>query len=281
MTSAALAIPPQKLLIGAKMPAQIVADDAALAEVFAQDMLAHYRRLHETGRRPVVFIVPIGPTGQFDRLAALCNAQRQSLADLLLVGMDEYLTPSRDWIAIDDPLSFRRHMRDHFWAKLDSGLAPPEANRVFPDPRRPTELTRLLDSLGGADVCFAGVGINGHIAFNEPPEPDEADDVAAFAARPTRIVAISRETRLINAVTAARGNLDRMPREAVTVGMKEILASRATRLYVTRPWKAAIVRKMLHGPVTSRVPASLLQRHRDCHVILTQEVALLPEPQLS
>lgn len=279
-TRAVLAIPPERLLDGARIPARIVADDRALTEDFAEDMLAQYRRLHAAGRRPVVFVAPIGPTGQYDRLAELCNAVRQPLADLLLIGMDEYLTPTRELIAIDDALSFRRHMRDHFWAKLDPALAPPEANRVFPDPRDPAALTRLIERHGGADVCYGGVGINGHIAFNEPPEPDEPDDVAEFAARPTRIVAISRETRVINAVTATRGNLDRMPREAVTVGMKEILASRALRIYVTRPWKCAIVRKILHGPVTARAPASLAQRHPDAQVILTREVAQLPEPEL-
>ena len=55
---------------------------------------------------------------------------------------------------------------------------------------------------------------------------------------------------------ASRGNLDRIPRTAVTVGMKEILEARKIRLYRNRPWQCAIVRKLLHGPVTAAVPAS-------------------------
>ena len=84
----------------------------------------------------------------------------------------------------------------------------------------------------------------------------------------------------INSITAAGGNIDRIPELAVTVGMKEILASRKVRIYMNRAWQCAIVRKLLHGPVTSAVPASLLQRHADAHVAAADLVTDLPEPKL-
>ena len=96
----------------------------------------------------------------------------------------------------------------------------------------------------------------------------------------TRVVALSRETRTINAVTATRGNIDRIPRTAVTVGMKEILQARKIRLYLNRPWQCAIVRKLLHGPITAAVPASLVRHHPDVQVTMTREVTQLPEPVL-
>jgi glucosamine-6-phosphate deaminase len=130
------------------------------------------------------------------------------------------------------------------------------------------------------DVCFGGVGLTGHLAFNEPPEPREDVSVADFGIRPTRVVRLARETIVINAVAAARGNLDRIPRLAVTVGMKEILESRKVRIYMNRPWQAAIVRKVLHGPVTPAVPASLLQGHPDVHVTIADYVGEPPEPEL-
>ncbi len=159
-------------------------------------------------------------------------------------------------------------------------LAPPESARVFPDPRRPDAIGALIDRLGGVDVCFGGVGITGHLAFNDPPEPGEGIDAETFAALPTRVVRLSRETRLINSVTAARGNIDRIPAFAVTVGMQEILASRKVRIFMNRLWQCAIVRKLMHGPVTAAVPASLLQRHPDAHVTATEAVTMLPEPGL-
>jgi glucosamine-6-phosphate deaminase len=91
---------------------------------------------------------------------------------------------------------------------------------------------------------------------------------------------LSRETLTINAVTATRGNIDRIPRTAVTVGMKEILDARKIRLYMNRPWQSAIVRKLLHGPIGAAVPATLVRRHPDATLTMTAEVTELPEPTL-
>lgn len=278
--TAALAVPPEALGRGSAIGVSVVVDNETLIQRFADALHDHYRAGLAAGRAKVVFIVPVGPVGQFDRFADRCNREGLALDRLVLVNMDEHLTPAGAFISTDDPLSFRRHMEDHFYRRLDPALAPPAENRVFPDPAEPGATTRLIERLGGVDVCFGGVGITGHVAFNDPPEPDEADDVAAFARLPTRVVRLSRETILINSVTAARGNIDRIPPLAVTIGMREILASRKVRLFMNRPWQCAIVRKLLHGPVTARVPASLLQRHPDCHVTLTAEVAQIPEPIL-
>ena len=194
--------------------------------------------------------------------------------------MDEYLTPAGDYIPLSDALSFRAHMERALWSRLDPALAPPVEQRHFPDPHDPQATNRLIERCGGVDVAFGGVGITGHLAFNDPPEPDAAFDNDAFANLPTRVVELNRETRTINAVTATRGNIDRIPRTAVTVGMKEILEARKIRLYLNRSWQCAIVRKLLHGPVTAAVPASLVRRHPDVRVTMTAEVTQLPEPVL-
>jgi glucosamine-6-phosphate deaminase len=278
---APLAVPKTALGRGSPLPLVVLPDNDAVVARFADDLFAEYRAARAAGRSRVVFIVPVGPVGQFDLLARRCNAEGQSLRDLVLVNMDEYLTADgRDWIPTSDGLSFRRHMNEHFYDLLDSALAPPPDQRVFPHPRAREAVGELIARLGGVDVCFGGVGITGHLAFNEPPEPGEEVTTPEFAARPTRVVRLSRETLLINAVTAARGNLDRIPRLAVTVGMKEILASRKARIYMNRPWQTAIVRKILHGPVTPAVPASLLQDHRDARLTIADHVGEPPEPTL-
>ncbi len=276
-----LGIAKDAIVEGAKIPLDIVPDDTAVIRRFADDMLSEYREAKARGRRKVVFILPVGPVGQFDLVAERCNAERISLADLVVINMDEYLTPDgRDFISTDDPLSFRRHMEDHLYAKLDTALAPVPGQRIFPDPRDLGAVPRAIAAFGGTDVCFGGIGITGHVAFNDPPEPDETTDVDTFAALPTRVVSLSRETRLINSITAARGNIDRIPRFAITVGMKEILESRKVRIYMNRIWQSAIVRKILHGPKTERVPASLLQGHPDVRFTIADYVAEVPEPQL-
>jgi glucosamine-6-phosphate deaminase len=220
-----------------------------------------FKVAHELDREFAVFIVPVGPVGQFELFAQYCNELKLDLRNLVLINMDEYLTPAGDWIPVDDALSFRAHMERALWSRLDPALSPPVEHRHFPDPRDPQATNRLIAKCGGVDVAFGGVGITGHLAFNDPPEPGEVVSADDFAQLPTRIVELNRETRTINSVTASRGNIDRIPRTAVTVGMKEILESRKIRLYLNRPWQCAIVRKLLHGPVTAAVPASLVRRH--------------------
>lgn len=276
-----LTIPKARLADGARVPVEIVPDDAAVIARFADDMLAEYAAAKREGRAKVVFILPVGPVGQYERVAERCNAEGISLADLVVVNMDEYLAADGgQWIPTDDPLSFRRHMEAHFYDLLRPDLAPPPDQRHFPDPRDVAATPRLIERFGGTDVCFGGIGITGHVAFNDPPEPGETVSVEAFADLPTRIVTLSRETRLINSITTSRGNIDRIPPRAVTVGMREILQSRKVRIYMNRFWQSAVVRKILHGPVTAAVPASLLQRHGDVRFVIADFVAELPEPQL-
>ena len=129
------------------------------------------------------------------------------------------------------------------------------------------------------DVCFGGIGINGHMAFNEPPEPGETVSVEEFAECPTRVLSLSRETRTINSATVG-GEISIVPHRAVTVGMKEILASRKLRFYCNRPWQRAVVRRVLHGPVTSACPASLLRTHPDAETAVADYVAEPPNIQL-
>ncbi len=280
MIDDALNVKPEDLGKDTGCRCEVVADTATLTRHFADTMIAEILEAKARAQRFIVFIVPVGPIGQFELFAQRCNEMRIYLSELVLINMDEYLTSEGDYIPMDDALSFRAHMERALWSRLDPALAPPIAHRHFPDPRDPEGTNRLIDRCGGVDVAFAGVGITGHLAFNDPPEPNETIDNETFANLSTRVVALSRETRTINAVTATRGNIDRIPRTAITVGMKEILQARKIRLYLNRPWQCAIVRKLLHGPMTAAVPASLVRRHPDVRLTMTAEVTQMPEPVL-
>jgi glucosamine-6-phosphate deaminase len=263
------------------IPVEILLDNDSLIARFADDLLQEYLAAKAAGREKVLFILPVGPVGQYDLLADRCNRENISLRDLVAINMDEYLAADGlDFIPLNDPLSFRRHMDEHFYGRLNSRLAPPADQRVFPHPLALSRIPEIIARSGGCDVCFGGMGITGHVAFNDPPERGEEISPHEFRNLPTRVVRLSRETRLINSVTACRGNLDRIPPLAVTVGMKEILESRRVRLYLNRTWQSAIIRKVLYGPVTPAVPASFLQHHADVRFLLTDDVADLPEPEL-
>ena len=276
-----LKIPKSELGRNSPIPVEILPDNESLIARLAGDLLREYLSARAAGRGKVVFILPVGPVGQYEILAARCNREEISLRDLVVINMDEYLTPDgRDFILLTDPLSFRQHMEERFYRRLNSRLAPPAEQRIFPHPRNLFRVPETIARFGGCDACFGGVGITGHVAFNDPPEPGEKITLEEFRNLPTRVVRLSRETRLINSVTACRGNIDRIPELAVTVGMKEILESRKVRIYLNRLWQSAIVRKILYGPVTLAVPGSLLQNHPDVRFVLTDYVAELPEPEL-
>ena len=263
---------------GTPVQVEVVSDMAAAAEHLARSMLAQIEAARAQGRAATM-IIPVGPVDQFPILADLINAAQLDCRDVVLINMDEYLTDDDHCVDADHPLSFRGYMDRKFYDLINPPLAPKPENRIFPDPARPEAIQALIDARGGVDVCYGGIGINGHIAFNEPPEPGETASNDEFAARPTRALSLSRETRTINSNTVG-GELSIIPHRAVTVGMREILAARRLRFYCNRPWQSAVVRRVLHGPITAACPASFLRTHPDAALVVTDYVAAPPDIRL-
>ncbi len=222
---------------------------------------------------PSVFIAPVGPTFQYRRFAWLCRQRPIDLSRLHVFFMDEYLDEGGHLIDPADPLSFRGFVRRELVDLLDGVTTFNPGQIYFPDPDDPGEYDARLSSLGGAQFCFAGVGINGHLAFNEPPSQDDP----AFRDAPSRVVALSRETITINSNTTLGGAWEQIPRQAVTVGMKQILESRRIMVYLNRPWQRAVARKLLFGPITTLFPASLVREHDDVVITMTDSVAVPPD----
>jgi glucosamine-6-phosphate deaminase len=273
-----LSVSAEELGSGQPVMVRIVDDATTLAQAMASEMRDVICEAVQTGRRPTL-IVPVGPVDQFPLLAEMINRDRISLRDAVFINMDEYLADDAAWLPVEHPLSFRGFMRRRFYDLLDPELAPASAQCVFPDPHDPASIGRMITERGSVDACFGGIGINGHIAFNEPPEPGEDISTDDFAALPTRVLPLSRETRTINAHTVG-GSLDVIPQLCVTVGMREILAAGKLRFYCNRPWQSGVVRRVLHGPISAACPASLLRRHPDVVLTLTEEVAARPDIRL-
>jgi glucosamine-6-phosphate deaminase len=226
-----------------------------------------------------VLIVPVGPVRQYRKLAMLVNRHRLSLRNTHVFNMDEYLDGSGEALSADHPLSFQGTMFREFYDLVDASLNVPPKQRHFPTPENIGGMGETMRALGGVDVCFGGIGINGHVAFNEPPEPGESVSDEEFAALPGRVLKISRETRTVNATFSTGGLIDAMPEYCVTLGMREILASRKIRLYLAREWQRGIVRKVLYGPVSARTPATLLRNHPDLRITICEAVAAQPRMQ--
>lgn len=275
-----MSIPPERLGQGTSVEVRIMPTAEDLYWDIAWRMFREVQRARREDTR-AVFIVPVGPVGQYERLAMLCNHEGLSLRHGIFFGMDEYLTDDLQWIPEDHPLSFRAHLRRELLGPLDPALHPPDEQLIFPDPADPTAVDQMLEELGRADLCIGGIGITGHIAFNEPPPPEENMTPEQFARLPSRVVELTCQTRTINSTTVAKGNIEAIPRWAVTIGMKQILDAAELRLYANRFWQPAVVRRVLHGPVTAHFPASLIQRHPDAHLYMTEQVAQLATLQLA
>ena len=273
-----LAVAPADLGQGTPVKVRILSDMASigldLAEALKDEIVAANR-----AGRGATFIVPVGPVEQYPILARMLNEERIPCRNAVFIGMDEYLADGDAWVPESHPLSFRACLNRTFYDLLDPALAPPPENRVFPDPRDVDAVPRLIAARGGVDACYGGIGITGHIAFNEPPEPGEAISLDAFAALPTRLLSLTRETRTINSVTVG-GEIAIIPPRAITVGMKEILGARRLRLYCNRPWQSAVARRVLHGPITPACPASLIRRHPDAMLTVADYVAAPPDIRL-
>ena len=141
-------IPAEKLGEGSSIRVEVLETDQDLYHDMARTMLNKVRENDEAGK-PTVFILPVGPVGQYRRMARICNLERISLRNLVAFNMDEYLTDDGEWLPIDHPLSFRGHMKRSFLDLLDPELAPPAENIIFPDPHDPDAVPERIDELGG------------------------------------------------------------------------------------------------------------------------------------
>ncbi len=225
-------------------------------------------------------IVPYGPIGPYFRLAYLVNKYRVSLKNCVFCNMDEYLTDDKKFIDENDPLSFRGGMNRIFYDVVDEELNVLPENRYFPDPENPDIVLQLIEKYGAPDMVFGGVGINGHYAFNEPPEEGESCTNEEFLNRQTRVLKVSRETRTINGFMNAGGNFLAIPEWCITVGMKEMYMAKKVRMCMPRDWNAGALRRVLLGAEDCHVPCSLFQSHPDAKLFATVEALQCPVPEI-
>lgn len=268
-------IPREQLGKGSSIKLEIMDSEEDIYHDMAREMFDEISKNNKSGKK-TAFICPVGPIGQYKKFARLVNIYRLNLKNVYIFNMDEYLDENKKYISYDSPLCFRAFMDRELYSRIDDSLNIPEQNRFFPEPGNENLIWEKISQLGGIDISFGGIGINGHIAFNEPPEPGENITDEQFKNLKTRVLKLSRETRTINAAMAAGGNIDSIPPWCITIGMKEILSAKKIRFYMNRFWQRGIVRKILHGPVTSKVPASFFNEHPDAKLGIVSQVSIPP-----
>ena len=272
-------LPPEELGKGSSIKLDVSQTEV---DIYWKVAIKVLETIEENNRKgePTVMVVPYGPLGPYFRLSYLVNKYRISLKNCVFINMDEYLKPDKTYLDKTDPLSFRGGMDRIFYSQVDDELNVLPENRYFPDPAHPEKVMEIIDKYGKLDMVFGGVGINGHYAFNEPPEPDEVCTNEEFANRPTRVLKITRETKTINAYMNCGANLDAIPEYCITVGMKEIMQAKKIIMIMPRDWNAGALRKILHGDITCCVPCSLFRNHKDATIYTLTEATKCPIPEI-
>lgn len=232
-----------------------------------------YREIAARPGETIACILPVGPAFYLRRLVWLLRTMPIDCSGLHLFFMDEYLAEDGHLIAPDDPLSFRGFVRRELVEPMAGHAGFPTGQIYFPDPEDTAGYDARIKELGGIELCLAGVGINGHLAFNEPPSSEDP----TWRSLGTRVVDLTRETITINSNTALGGAWEVIPRRAVTIGIRQILESRKLRIYLNRPWQRAVARKLLFGPVSATFPASYAQEHPDAVVTMLCDIAEPPQ----
>ena len=198
------------------------------------------------------------PLGLYAELIRLNKAGEISFKDASSFNLDEYvgLDGSHDQ-------SYRYFMDHNLFDHIDIDKSRTRVPSGI-DISDPAAYDKEIQAAGGVDLQLLGIGNNGHIGFNEPGTP--------FGSL-THIVELTESTREANKRFFA--SIDEVPTHAVTMGIKTVMQARSIILMAIGPAKAPIMKEMLQGPVTEKVPASVLQLHPDVTVYMDYEAAKL------
>ena len=200
------------------------------------------------------------PVGLYRRLVAAQRAGTIDLSAITAIGLDDYVG-----LPAGHPASCRHCIEAHL---LDPLGIPPQRRHLLGAmagddlAARCAGHERIIAALGGIDLQILGIGVNGHIGFNEPGAP--------FGGR-TRAVALAATTRAVNLKDFAPG--EAVPAMALTMGIATILDARRIVLLASGAGKADALAAALEGPVSPAVPASALRGHSDVTVLADEAAA--------
>jgi glucosamine-6-phosphate deaminase len=203
---------------------------------------------------------------QFEMLSALAATKGIDWSRVTFFHLDEYVG-----MPITHPASFRKYLKERF---VDQLPTPPAAfHYIDAEGNCTIECERLggLISKHPIDVAFIGIGENGHLAFNDPPADFETE-------QPYLVVELDEACRRQQLGEGWFPTLDDVPRQAISMSIRQILKS--THIVCTAPdqRKAKAVKGAVDGPITATVPASILQTHDAATLYLDRPAASLLSP---
>lgn len=257
---------PANALVGeiaeSRPPCFVFQQPAALAVHVARIVAGVIRDRNALGLKAVLGL-PAGstPVGVYRELVRMHRDEKLDFSHVVTFNLDEYFGVQANRLQ-----SYRRWMNDHFFSLVNIDSAAVH----FPDgtlgieqvDQHCREYELAIEEAGGIDVVLLGIGGNGHIGFNEP--------LSSRASR-TRLCTLDPQTR--RAVASDFFGLENVPTHAVSMGLGTILAARKILLMAVGEHKANIIRETIEGPVSERVPATLLKQHNDAAIFLDEAAA--------
>jgi glucosamine-6-phosphate deaminase len=243
------------------MQVEILPDKKSLGAKAAADGAVLIRRaLAERGRANL--IVATGAS-QFEMLEALAQAKDIRWDKVTAFHLDEYVG-----LPISHPASFRLYLWQRFASRLPLPLAA--FHYVNAETDAPGECRRLgqLIRQHPIDVAFIGIGENGHIAFNDPPADFDTEE-------PYIVVTLDEACRRQQLGEGWFPTFEAVPQQAISMSVRHVLKSASIVCTVPDDRKATAVKGAIEGPLTNRVPASILQRHERCTIYLDPPAASL------
>ncbi|MEJ9211194.1 glucosamine-6-phosphate deaminase [Bacillus smithii] len=202
--------------------------------------------------------------GTYQLLAKDHQKNGTSYRQIITVNLDEYIG-----ISPEHEQSYHFYMKKRLFDHIQ---IPPE-NTYLPDGQAEDleeeckRYDELIESLGGIDLQLLGIGVNGHIGFNEPGTPFDSK---------THIVELSESTRKANA--RFFNTLEEVPKKAITMGIETIIKSKKILLLASGLKKAPIIRKLFQEGITEELPASVLKKHENVVLIADEEALSLVDP---
>ena len=232
-------------------------DHAQDAAVAAADIIADVMK----SQKKTVLGLATGstPVPMYQELARRCDAKELDFSNVYTYNLDEYIgldgTHDQSYRYFMDKNLFDHINVDPANTNIPDGMAPDEAEEC-------ARYDKVIHDLGGIDLQLLGLGVNGHIGFNEPAD--------AFSTG-THQVTLTESTRDANKRFFA--SIDEVPTHARTMGTREILQARRVLMVASGANKAQAIKDAFFGPVTPQVPASILQYHPD-FTLVADEAAL-------
>jgi len=256
-------IPSEKLRDYTAIPIQILPTHAALYEAVAEIMI---ETIASREGKKTTMILPVGPTAQYPLFAKKVEERHIDCRNLFTFNMDEFLDRTGRTVCEDHPLSFKEEMMKNLFNFIPPELKMPSEQMFFPRHDNMDWIDQMLDEHApdGVDLCLAGVGPEGHFAFNENPNIGHIDiSEEEFLADRTHLVLVRSSTVDMDALVAGCGDRSVIPPFAVTIGPRDVLlAKRMEVILFAGKFQRTALRETLFRKPTMAFPGSYLKLRR-------------------